>query len=61
MRDGTNVTVLYYVTDGYQWHAWSEQRVLTPVVLENDRVVGWGWEYLERNHARYFAPDPSAR
>ncbi len=26
---------------------------LTPIVLEDDTVVGWGWAFLERNVERY--------
>ena len=26
---------------------------LTPIVLENESVVGWGWAFLERNVERY--------
>ena len=51
--DGTEVLILYYVTQPPRKFYSPIDRELTPVVLENDRVVGWGWTYLRRNTDRY--------
>lgn len=50
----TPVLLLFYVT-GKQGGILSGtyDSDLTPLVLENDRLVGWGWQYLERNAQRY--------
>jgi hypothetical protein len=47
------VEILYYVTKGYAWQTYFDNADLTPVVLENDKVVGWGREFLMRNQRRY--------
>jgi len=55
LRDGgkTRVAILYYVTEPQRRWRTAEDRELTPVVLEDDEVVGWGWSYLRRNTDRY--------
>jgi len=55
LRDdgNTRVAILYYVTEHQRrWRTVDDQE-LTPVVLEEDKVVGWGWSYLRRNMDRY--------
>lgn len=53
IRGNIRVEILYYVTQGYAWKAYFDTSTLVPVVLENDRVVGWGREFLTRNSGRY--------
>jgi hypothetical protein len=51
--DGSDAEILYY----YARHPTGDDRVtddeLTPVVLEADNLVGWGWSYLEKHDERY--------
>jgi len=51
--DGTDVLLLFYVTQPPRKFYRAEDRDLTPIVLEHDKVVGWGWSYLRRNYERY--------
>ena len=53
LGDGTKVLILYYVTQPPRKYYHPSDDALTPVVLENDRLVGWGWSYLRRNADRY--------
>lgn len=50
------VEVLYYVTQGDVWRTGDPRHALTPVVLENGVVAGWGWRFLDRNRGRYASP-----
>ena len=51
--DGTQVEILYYYTDlARQDHVISKDE-LTPLILEEGRLVGWGWSYLNQNVDRY--------
>lgn len=61
LDDGRVQQVLYYVTNGYAWRGGRDQDQLTPVLLENGRVVGWGWAFVARDRPRYVSgpPDPS--
>jgi hypothetical protein len=52
-REGLEVEVLYYVTQGDVWRTGDPRHALTPVVLENGLVTGWGWRFLDRNRERY--------
>jgi len=60
LQDGreTQVEILYYVTEHQRRLRTATDRELTPVVLENDQVVGWGWSYLRRNLDRYGISTP---
>ena len=49
----TRVRILYYLTEPQRRWRTAGDGELTPVVLENDQVVGWGWSYLRRNMDRY--------
>ena len=51
--DGTKVLILFYVTEPPRKYYRPDDRALTPIVLEHDRVVGWGWSYLRQNTDRY--------
>lgn len=51
------VDILYYVTQGYVWQGFDDRHALTPVIFENDVVVGWGWGFLDRNRDRYIIKD----
>ena len=52
-EEETTVEILYYLTEHQK--RWNKARddELTPVVLENEILVGWGWSYLRRNLDRY--------
>lgn len=54
---GPTVLIYYYVVDGYAWKPNYDNSLLMPVVMENDRVVGWGPAFLERNADRYRIED----
>ena len=53
LADDTSVLILYYVTTRPDEYDHANDADLTPIVLENERVVGWGWSYLNRNVDRY--------
>ncbi len=44
--DGTNYEVLYYYTEFYVPGA-SVDTCLTPIVLKDGRIMGWGWAFLD--------------
>ena len=56
--DGSDVLILYYVTQPPRRYDRVEDHELTPIVLENDQVVGWGWSFLWRNSDRYRISTP---
>jgi hypothetical protein len=58
LKDGTDVLILYYVTTRPHRYHRATDAELTPIVLENDRVAGWGWSYLNRNLDRYQVAAP---
>jgi hypothetical protein len=58
LTDGTGVLILYYVTAPPPKVYNTTNSELTPIVLENDQVVGWGWSYLNRNMDRYQVSAP---
>jgi len=45
--DGKNYEILYYLTERRKRDA-----AFTPVVLENNRVVGWGWTFVDETIRR---------
>ena len=58
LADGTPVRILYYLTQPPQKYYAPDEADLTPIVLENDTLVGWGWSYLRRNTDRYQVESP---
>jgi serine protease inhibitor ecotin len=52
-RDGLQVEVLYYATANRDNDRSFLGDELTPIVLENDVLAGWGWSYVRENAARY--------
>jgi len=56
--DGTDVLILFYVTQPTRNFDRTQDYDLTPIVLEDDRVIGWGWSYLNRNTDRYRLSTP---
>lgn len=58
--DGTKVRILYYVTQPPRKYYRPSDEALTPLVLENDRLVGWGWSFLRQNSDRYQISAPRA-
>jgi len=58
LTDGTDVLILSYLTEPARDHFHPYDQDLTPIVLENDQVMGWGWTYLRRNTERYRVGTP---
>ena len=58
LADGSDVLILFYVTQPPRKYYRPEDDALTPIVLEDDQVVGWGWTYLRQNHDRYRIATP---
>ena len=58
LTDGTDVLILYYLTEPARDLDHPTDQDLTPIVLENDQVMGWGWTYLRRNTDRYSVRTP---
>jgi hypothetical protein len=50
---GTSVEVLYYYTDVKHADGSITDDELTPIVLEEGRVVGWGWSFVDQAVERY--------
>ncbi len=51
--DGMRVELIYYYTDKKSDDNAITDDELTPIVLEDGEVVGWGWSFLEQNIERY--------
>ena len=51
--DGTFVELLFYYTDQQSGGHRITNRELTPLVIEDGVLVGWGWIYLDQNIERY--------
>ena len=51
--DGTQVEILYYYTDRKKLDDVISEDELTPLILEQGQLVGWGWSYLKQNVERY--------
>jgi len=50
--------VLYYYTDKKRDHIWRgdfaiSEDELTPLLFNNDKLIGWGWEFMEQNIQKY--------
>lgn len=58
LADESDVLILFYVTQPPRKYYRPEDDSLTPIILENDRLVGWGWSYLRQNHDRYRISTP---
>ena len=58
LEDGTEVLLLFYITEFPRRYARSYDRALTPLVFETGILVGWGWSYLNRNLDRYQVKAP---
>ena len=51
--DGTTAEVLFYYTDKKKADGVITNDELTPLVLQNNQLVGWGWLYMEQNIQEY--------
>ena len=51
--DGTHVLIVFYLTQPSRRYGTPEDRSLTPIVIEDGVLKGWGWSYLRRNTDRY--------
>jgi hypothetical protein len=58
LNDGTDVLLLFYLTQPARGYSKPQDQDLTPIVLENNGVVGWGWSYIGRNTDRYGIASP---
>ncbi len=56
--DGPDVLILFYVTQPLRKYYRAEDHELTPIVLEDEQVMGCGWSYLRRNTDRYHISTP---
>ena len=45
--------VLYYYTEQKKAEGTVTNDELTPIVLEKDKLAGWGWNFLETNAKNY--------
>jgi hypothetical protein len=52
-RDEKMVEVLYYVTDDRNADGVINDNETTPMVFENGRLAGWGWNFLESEIKKY--------
>ena len=51
--DGTEVEIFFYQTETRKADGAITDDELTPIVLEDGRLEGWGWVYLRQNIERY--------
>ena len=51
--DSSVVEILYYHTDVKDLDGAITDDELTPIVLVDDKLVGWGWDYWEDTAAKY--------
>ncbi len=52
-KDGKSYEVLFYYTDIKKQDGAITDDELTPIVLAGDKVVGWGWGFLNDNVSKY--------
>jgi hypothetical protein len=48
MSDGSTIEILFYYTDRERSEGTITEDELTPLVLENGTLVGWGWPQLQQ-------------
>ena len=58
---GTFVEILLYYTERQGANAAITNNELTPLVVEDDVLVGWGWSYLEQNADKRCSTHASVR
>ncbi len=51
--DGTELEIFFYQTETRKADGAITDDELSPIVLEDGRLVGWGWVYLRQNTERY--------
>ncbi len=51
--DGTEVEILFYQTETRLADGAIADDELTPLVLEDGHLAGWGWIFLRQNAERY--------
>jgi len=52
-KDGKNYAVLFYYTDVKNKDNAITDDELTPIVLLDGKLVGWGWSFLNDNVSKY--------
>jgi len=52
-KDGQVYEVLFYYTDVKKIDYAITDDELTPIVIENGKVIGWGWGFLNDNVTKY--------
>ncbi len=50
-KDKINFEVLFYYTDFIDYEV--KNKSLTPIIIKDDKVVGWGWTFLNDNVVKY--------
>jgi hypothetical protein len=58
LRDGKMIEVIYYRTEPGDVKELVAQDVETPVVLADDKVLGWGWRFYVDAMKTYGLPTP---
>lgn len=51
--DGVHVEVLFYYTDQREHDGAITDDELTPLVIEDGTLAGWGWSFLDQNVEKY--------
>lgn len=52
-KAGSTIEILFYYTDLKRSDGAITDDELTPIVLENDRLIGWGWSFLTQDTSRH--------
>jgi hypothetical protein len=51
--DGVSVEILFYYTDHQNSDGAITDDEMTPLVIEDRALAGWGWNYLDQNVEKY--------
>jgi hypothetical protein len=51
--DGVSVEILFYYTDQRESDGAITDDELTPLVIEDGVLAGWGWNFLDQNVEKY--------
>ena len=52
-KDDTLYEIIFYYTDTKEADGAIKDNELTPIVLEQNKVIGWGWSFLNDNVKKY--------
>lgn len=48
-KDGKSLEVRYYIVDGQKESPEVADEEMTPLVFEDGKLIGWGWDFLNEN------------